>query len=149
MEMKDFLILAFMTMFVTLGLMNVGIDLATNNKVTLSQDSQDYLSNTFSTAVDANFNVSKFKSDVKNINVNSSNITTNTNPNSYSFSYMEDLKNTNKVLFILDTVFNIPTFIILSLGFNITDYSIYINIITMFLIILGAIAMYLFLKGRV
>jgi len=133
----DYIVFAFILLLITLGVMNVGVNVLTNKNIKLTNDSRAYIE-TYTGLTTNTMNVSSLQ---ESVNGKPSNLTESEVSNSYAQEYLDTLKQKNKLILTFDLVKNAPTFFLLALGLPIQDYSIYINIIGWFfgaaLIIVG------------
>jgi len=121
----DYIVFAFLLLLITLGLMNVGINVLTNKNIKLTNDSKIYIE-TYTGLATQTMNVSNLQ---KSINGQNSNLTQSEVTNMYAQEYLDTLKQKNKLILTFDLVKNAPTFFLLALGLPIQAYSMYINII--------------------
>jgi len=143
---RDYVILTFIVMLFSLAMMNLGINLLTNENAKLSDESKDYII-TYTSLATEKFNTSEFESSIANLEETQTNLTQTQENYDFSREYIDSLKKQSKIKFIFTMVTNMPTFVVLSLGLNLDDYALYINIIGWFLTVAILIVGILFIKG--
>ena len=146
----DYVVFAFILLVFSVMFMNLGLHLAYEHEHTkLSDESKTYVNSYVALTVDK-INLTKVEDSVENLETTQdSNLTTSEAINDYSREYLDTLKSQSKLKFVYNLVANAPTFILMSLGLDIEDYRVYINIISWFITIALVIVAILIIKGVV
>ena len=146
----DYVVFAFILLVFSVMFMNLGSHLAYEHEHTkLSDESKTYVNSYIALTVDK-INLTKVEDSVENLETTQdSNLTTSEAINDYSREYLDTLKSQSKLKFVYNLVANAPTFILMSLGLDIEDYRVYINIISWFITIALVIVAILIIKGVV
>ena len=146
----DYVVFAFILLVFSVMFMNLGLHLAYEHEHTkLSDESKTYVNSYVALTVDK-INLTKVEDSVENLETTQdSNLTTSEAINDYSREYLDTLKSQSKLKFVYNLVANAPTFILMSLGLDIENYRVYINIISWFITIALVIVAILIIKGVV
>jgi len=146
----DYVVFAFILLVFSIMFMNLGLHLAYEHEHTkLSDESKTYVNSYVALTVDK-INLTKVEDSTENLETTQdSNLTMSEAINDYSREYLDTLKSQSKLKFVYNLVANAPTFILMSLGLDIENYRVYINIISWFITIALVIVAILIIKGVV
>lgn len=143
---RDYIVLTFIVLIFSFGLMNLGLEFLSSEHTQLSDESETYIYSYVNT-FNKNLNTTEIQENINNIEGENSNLTETQENYDFSREYIDTLKEKNKISFAFTLVKNLPSFVVLSLGLEISDYQVYINIIGWFFIMALVIVGILIIKG--
>lgn len=143
---RDYIVLTFIVLIFSFGLMNLGLEFLSSEHTQLSDESETYIYSYVNT-FNKNLNTTEIQENINNIEGENSNLTETQENYDFSREYIDTLKEKNKISFAFTLVKNLPSFVVLSLGLEISDYQVYINIIGWFIIMALVIVGILIIKG--
>lgn len=143
---RDYIVLTFIVLIFSFGLMNLGLEFLSSEHTQLSDESETYIYSYVNT-FNKNLNTTEIQENINNIEGENSNLTETQENYDFSREYIDTLKEKNKISFAFTLVKNLPSFVVLSLGLEISDYQVYIKIIGWFFIMALVIVGILIIKG--